>query len=340
MDYRTDSGEIFRVLALEAAGGHTVQVAMDRTYEEELLAGYRRDTWVTLAIALVLCSLVGYGLARRGLRPLRQVADTASTVRSNTLDQRLDLRGLPAEVYTLAHTINDMLDRLQDSFQRLSRFSADIAHELRTPVNNLRGSLDVALAQPRSDEEYREVLSSCVEECGRLTRLIDSLLFIARAESPQKHIVRERFDVSEELVRIREFYEPAASEAGVMLALETAPGTYAELDRTLFQRAVGNLLANALAHTPRGGSIRMHAVQRDEAVEVDVTDTGTGIAAEHLPHIFDRFYRADAARTNSSASVGLGLAIVKSIATLHGGTATVKSDVGKGTNIKLVFPTA
>jgi two-component system heavy metal sensor histidine kinase CusS len=202
-----------------------------------------------------------------------------------------------------------MLDRLEESFKRLARFSADIAHELRTPVNNLRREAEVALGKSRSAEGYREVLGSCLEECARLSRIIDSLL-----------------------------YEAAAAEAGVTLRLICSDGMVANLDRTLFQRAVGNLVANALAHTPAGGIVTVAAGREDGAVTVNVTDTGCGIPEAHLPHVFDRFYRVDDARSTATGGVGLGLAIVKTIAGLHHGSAMIKSEVGKGTRVTLAFP--
>ena len=250
------------------------------------------------------------------------------------------MAGLPAELLALADTFNEMLDRLEESFGRLARFSTDIAHELRTPVNNLRGEVEVALGKPRGPEEYRDVLGSCLEECGRLARLIDSLLFLARAESPQAPVAREPLDVGRELATIRAFYEAAAAEAGVTLAVAAPDGVVAALDRTLFQRAVGNLVANALAHTPAGGSVTLRAAADGDRLRVEVADTGSGIAPEHLPHVFDRFYRADPARATADGRVGLGLAIVKSIAELHGGTAAVVSTPGQGTRVTLRFPAA
>jgi two-component system heavy metal sensor histidine kinase CusS len=197
----------------------------------------------------------------------------------------------------------------------------------------------VALHRPRSPEEYREVLVSALEEYARLSRLIDSLLFLARAESSAGRIARERLDVGRELTTVRDFYEATAAEAGIALRLEAAEGIVAELDRTLLQQAVGNLVANALAHTPSGGTVTLAAARHADAVQVEVADTGAGIAPEHLPHVFDRFYRAEAARTASATGrVGLGLALVKSIATLHGGTVTIASIRGQGTRVGLVLP--
>jgi two-component system heavy metal sensor histidine kinase CusS len=344
VEVEATGGRSFLILAARAtgppsAGGERIiQVALDRTFEEELLGGYRRNIWMILGTSILICAVAGYHIARRGLRPVQEMAETARRIRSTTLHERLELGGLPKELSVLASTFNEMLDRLQDSFNRLSRFSADIAHELRTPVNNLRGEAEVALGKPRAPEEYREILSSSLEECGRLSRMIDSLLFLARAESPQVQIARERVDVSTELAAVREFYDEAANEAGIRLTALCQAGVCAELDRILFQRAVGNLVANALAHTPAGGTIQLSAKKNGSTVRIEVTDTGCGIPREHLTHVFDRFYRVDAARSTHSGGVGLGLAIVQSIANLHRGSAEIDSEVGRGTRVTLVLP--
>src|SRR5262249_45511152 len=154
-----------------------------------------------------------------------------------------------------------------------------------------------------------------------------SLLFLARAENPETQIARERVDVGRELAVVREFYEAAASESGVALRVVAPAGLVVHLDRTLFQRAVGNLVANALAHTGPPGTVTLTASRDDDGVRVEVMDTGSGIPLAHLPHVFDRFYRVDSARSNSGGHVGLGLAIVKSIATLHRGFASIQSEV-------------
>jgi two-component system heavy metal sensor histidine kinase CusS len=315
-----------------------IQIALDRTREEDLLADYRRSLWLALAAALVVCLLVGHQIARRGLRPVSAISAAAERIRCTTLQERIATVHLPAELAGLAEKFNEMLDRLQQSFDRLARFSADIAHELRTPINNLRGEAEVALAQPRSGQEYRDVLSSGLEECLRLSRLIDNLLFLARSEDPHTRIAREPVAVGQELARLRDYYEAPAAEAGVHLVAQTPREITAQLDRALFQRAVGNLVANALDHTPPGGSVILSAVADNGALRVTVGDTGPGIPPEHLPHVFDRFYRADPARSSASDRVGLGLAIVQTIAHLHGGSAEIDSQVGNGTRVTLVLP--
>jgi two-component system heavy metal sensor histidine kinase CusS len=344
MSLTARTGTAFRAIVAPGQRGDSdparvvIQVALDRSREQDLLASYRKDLWPALGVALLVCAVAGYQIARRGLRPLAKITAAARRIRSTTLHERIATAGLPAELSILAARFNEMLDRLEEAFDRLARFAADIAHELRTPVNNLRGEAEVALGRSRSPEEYREILGSCLEETGRLARLIDNLLFVARAESPQAQIAREARDVGHELETLRDYYEAAAAEASVALVVDAAPGLIAALDRTLFQRALGNLVANALAHTPQGGTITLRAVSEGESLAVEVADTGGGIAPEHLPHIFDRFYRADPARSTAAGRVGLGLAIVKAIAALHRGTTAVESEVGKGTRIRLTFP--
>src|SRR5262245_6447984 len=216
-------GRCFRVASLRTPD-YVIQMALDRTQEERRLEAYRRNLVIVLGLALLGSVALGYGIARRGIRPVEAIADTARHVRSSTLNERIALTGLPAELSTLAESFNAMLDRLEQSFDRLRRFSADIAHELRTPVNNLRGELEVALGKPRQPEEYREVLSSALEECGRLAGMIDSLLFLARAENPRTQIDKEPLDVCRELATVCEFYEAAATEAGVRLTAEPGGG--------------------------------------------------------------------------------------------------------------------
>lgn len=328
----------YRLMAVGSRDVGIVQVALDRTQELELLARYEEGLWYVLGAALVACTLAGYAIAWRGLRPIREISATTSAIRPANLGQRITLSGLPGELHQFAGAFNEMLDRLERAFDRLSRFSADIAHELRTPLNNLRGELDVALEQRRTPEEYTEMIGSSLEECARLGRIIDSLLFLARAEDPQMQIDRETFDVAEEMESIREFFEAMAHESGIQLRTDVHGPLSASLNRSLVQRAIGNLVSNALAHTPAGGTITLRAQSVDASVALEVCDTGRGISADDLPHIFDRLYRADRSRAPISGGAGLGLAIVKSIVELHRGSVDVATAVGKGTRVRLLFP--
>ncbi len=337
------TGEPFLTLVAPIPGARVdgpryIEVAMDRAHDEYLLARYRERLWIVLGSSLVLCSLVGYLIARSGMRPLEGISHKAELIRATTLHERIPADGLPAELRGLAETFNGMLDRLEQSFRHVSQFSDDVAHELRTPINNLRGEIEVALSKARSQEDYREVLGSCFEECTRISRLIRTLLFLARSDTASDALQREALDVGEALATIGAFYEAAASEGGVLLRVASIPHLRAELDRTLFQQAIGNLVSNALAHTPAGGSVELAAAGGEQGIQIAVRDTGCGIAPDHLPHVFERFYRVEQARTGSEENAGLGLAVVKSIVTRHGGEVAIESRVGKGTEVRLTFP--
>ena len=337
-------GEPFLTLIAPIAGEQSgaprryMEVAMDRAHDEFLLARYRERLWLILGVSLVLSSVVGYLIARGGMRPIEGISQTAERIRASTLHERISTEGLPGELRGLAVTFNSMLDRLEQSFQHISQFSDDVAHELRTPINNLRGEIEVALGKARSAEEYRDVLGSCFEECTRISRLIRTLLFLARADTAADALQRETLDLGVELATVGTFYEAPAAEAGVDLRVAGASGLRAELDRTLLQQAVGNLISNALAHTPAGGTVELAAGARGHDLVITVTDTGCGIAPEHLPHVFERFYRVEHSRAGSQQNAGLGLAVVKSIVSRHGGRVEIESRMGEGTRVGLILP--
>ncbi|HWI27891.1 MAG TPA: heavy metal sensor histidine kinase [Stellaceae bacterium] len=321
-----------------ARASNIIEVATDVSADEHLLARYRLDLGVVLGIALIACAGAGYQIVQAGLRPVRRMGRAAEEIGASTLDKRLEVAGLPAELRTLAVTFNAMLERLQQSFSRLRQFSDDIAHELRTPLNRLLISSEVALSQAKTLAECREALAANIDAGARLSQMVQSLLFLARSEHPAAPITRERIELDRELAAIEEFYEPLASEAGVRLSVACAEGLAAELDRSLLQRAIGNLVANAIEHTPRDGAIRIAARDMGRSLAIEVADTGCGIPADHLPHVFDRFYRADRTRGSKSGNLGLGLAIVKGIAALHGGSVAIESAAGAGTAITLHLP--
>jgi two-component system, OmpR family, heavy metal sensor histidine kinase CusS len=339
------NGRPFRVTSAVAQVGSgsgetaTIQVAIDVSGKEELLARYRYWFGVILLGSLVIFPLVGYHIARQGIRPVEEIANTARQISSSNLRERILPEGYPSELESLAGTFNQMLDRLEESFERISRFSADIAHDLRTPVNNIRGEAEVALARARTVDEYRDVLGSCLEEAVRLSNLISDLLFLARAESPLAHLHWACVDVRELLGSVRDYYEGAAAEGGISLATEDGQEpVIAEMDRTLVQRAVGNLVANAVAHTPSGGSVVLGAESEGDSIRIAVIDTGAGIPPEALPRVFDRFFRVDKSRSQVSGGTGLGLPIVQSIMVLHGGNAEIASQLGHGTRVTLRLP--
>jgi two-component system heavy metal sensor histidine kinase CusS len=319
------------------SGTSILQVALDVSAEQSLITGYRWKLLAVVVLGTLFSGVAGLFITRRGMRPLVELTRATDRISASQLHERIAGDGWPKELALLATGFDRMLDRLEDSFRRLSQFSGDLAHELRTPINNLRGEAGVVLTQFRSPEEYRHTLESSLEEYARLTRLIDNLLFLARAESPTTGITREHCDARKSIEVVREFYEAFAEDRGVELRCE-GQGTV-NADPLLFRQAVSNLLSNALNHTSHGGQVLVQTSQRAEGgLEIDISDTGCGIASEHLPHIFDRLYRADPARSQHPDGAGLGLAIVKSIMTLHGGSVEVRSELGKGTRFTLLFP--
>jgi two-component system, OmpR family, heavy metal sensor histidine kinase CusS len=338
-------GRPFRVATAAAQVGasparaDTIQIAIDVSQEEGLLRLYRFWFCAILLASAMLFPLLGYRIARHGIGPVEEIAATARRITSSNLRERIRAEGYPAELASLAGTFNEMLDRLEESFERISRFTGDIAHDLRTPVNNIRGEAEVALARARTVDEYRDVLESSLEEAVRLSDLIGDLLFLTRAESPLTELRRERVNIGELLSAVRDYYEASASDGGISLVEDAgAEPMTAELDRSLMLRAVSNLVSNAIAHTPAGGTVTLAARAEDTAIRIEVSDTGGGIPAEALPRVFDRFFRVDPSRSRTSGGTGLGLAIVQSITTLHGGRAEITSRLDHGTCVTLRIP--
>jgi two-component system heavy metal sensor histidine kinase CusS len=248
----------------------------------------------------------------------------------------MPVQAVPVELADLAHTLNQMLERLQDDFRRLSEFASDLAHELRTPISNMLTQTQVTLAAQRDNTAYRDILASNAEELQRLARMVADMLFLAKTERGVDLPHKERFMAADESQALLDFYEAVADDKGISL---TAQGNGSiEGDRLMFRRALSNLLSNALRHTPAGGNVRIIVIALPNGTEVSVENTGEDIDPEVLPRLFDRFYRADPARAHpTSDGAGLGLAITKAIVEAHGGRASVKSAQGV-TCFSLVFP--
>jgi two-component system, OmpR family, heavy metal sensor histidine kinase CusS len=334
--YHTANRKTFALVTATADfGGRrvTLQLAQERTDDERFAAHYAALLAVVLGCVVLTCAGVAILVTRRTLRPLGRLAESIERTGATRLDERVPVDGWPDELQPLALSFNKMLGRLEESFTRLSQFSADLAHELRTPIAILLGEAEGALTKPRTFEQYREVIESSLEEMQRLSAMIDNLLFLARAESIGS-IKRHFFDGRAAIETIREFYEALSQEQGVEFNSEGEGQVYAE--PVLFRRALVNLITNALRFTPSGGRVTVSLQHRDGASEIAVADTGCGISSQHLPKVFDRFFRGDAAR--SSQGSGLGLSIVKSIMQIHDGNISVQSDVGRGTVVTLRFP--
>lgn len=335
-NYRTD-GKLFSLVStVEQVAGepYTIEVAQDRSGDEQFEKEFGALLVVVLALGIFASAGIALTVAKRGLRPLSQLTQSLKRVRPTHLHERVPPTEWPRELQPVATAFDDMLDRLEDSFTRLSQFSADLAHELRTPIANILGEAEVALTRPRTPDEYREVIESNLAECQRLSGIIDNLLFLARAEAGGEAIKRTSFNARIEVEKIASFYQAIAEEQKIDI---TCVGEgQINADPALFGRALSNLVENALRFTPADGKISISIARRDVDTEVLVTDTGCGIPSEHIARVFDRFYRVDSSR--SPQGNGLGLALVKSIVDLHGGSASVRSEVGRGTTVALIFP--
>jgi two-component system heavy metal sensor histidine kinase CusS len=325
-DEKLRSGESIRVLlAHEAATRYSV------------LREYQGDVWLVILGGSALTGLLGYAIAKRGLSPVKTIGQRISRIEAHNLGERLDIRGGPVELRDIAGPVNRMLDRLQRAFARLSQFSSDLAHDMRTPLANMISASEITLSRERSTEEYEALIDSNIEECQRLQRMIETMLFLARADHSKELLRLGVFDCHEEFARLTSYFEGVAENKGIHFALDGAIQVRA--DPSMLRRALSNLVSNALEHADAESEVELRAYRSDEYVAVEVTNTGHTIPPEHIGKIFDRFYRINPARQGSAKNMGLGLAIVRSIMELHRGRVDVVSRAGS-TTFTLYFPSA
>ncbi|KHK52949.1 cytochrome C1 [Ralstonia sp. A12] len=342
------TGITSRAVAAEAWLGQTgtkviVLVAQDGDSRAALLANYQRHIVFAVIGGVAAVALLSLLLVRSTLRGLERIGRQAAAVVPSQLDTRLALEGAPRELADLMASLNAMLTRLQDGFARLSQFSADLAHDFRTPLANLVGQTEVTLAHPRTVEEYRSVLESNLEEYARLSHMIEDMLFLARADHARVALSVAPLDARHEIQVLVDYFEAVAADRDI--AIHVTGDAQVHADATLLRRAINNLLDNALRYTPTGERIDVVVEHLPQEIGIAVCNPGPTIPAANLPLLFERFYRGDPSRAQSvaqsSQSTGLGLAIVKTIMDLHGGTVQASStpDGSTGrTEFRLVFP--
>ncbi len=312
--------------------------AIDIAHHQQFMRSFHVALWSVVGLAALLSGFLGWLVARRGLAPLEEMRRKAADITANRLNQRLSTTSIPVELAEVARTLDEMLARLQDSFRRLSDFSSDLAHELRTPVSNLLIQTQVMLAHPRTNAAYRDVLASNLEEYDRLSRTIGDMLFLAKADHGLIVPQDEAVDLACEVSELCEFYEPLAEEKGLELrqtGSATVPG-----DRLMLRRALSNLLSNATCHAPAQSTIGIAIEQQTMQARVAVINRCRQAPTEPLDRLFDRFYRADPARRDLGDGAGLGLAITRSIARAHGGEVLVEwmaSSEVEGGDIRFVL---
>lgn len=315
-----------------------ITVAMDTSHHRQFLSELQRTLVMHAVMATLVSGLLGWLGAHQGMAPLRAMRARAASVTAQQLEERMQVDAVPIEMADLAHALNQMLDRLQQDFRRLSEFSSDLAHEFRTPISNLLTQTQVTLSATRDVGTYRDILASNAEELQRMARMVSDMLFLAKTEGGVALPNLERFPAILEVQALLDFYDALADEKTIHLSA-LGDGDIRG-DRLMFRRAVSNLLSNALRHTPQGGEVRVVIEKDEKMTRVTVENTGKAIEPQVLPRLFDRFYRADPARSHpDSGGAGLGLSITKAIVEAHGGSAGASSDSGK-TRFFLEFPSS
>lgn len=316
----------------------TVVTASDMDFHLHFLESFQLTLWSIMAGAAALTLLAAWYGVHQGHSPLRKLSDEMRDIQSDNLHVRLDPDTTPVELLDLVHSFNHMLGRLEEGFIKLSNFSADIAHELRTPLMNLITQTQVGLGKARQQQEYQELLYSNLEEQEKLAKMVGDMLWLAQTDHGLIKPVFAALDLSAEVNVLFEYFGPWADESNVKLVLE-GDCQPVQGDRDMLRRAVSNLLVNAIRHTPADGQVLVRLSTRaDGFTYLEVQNSGSYIKPEHLTHVFDRFYRVDQSRQRQSEGGGLGLAIVKSIIEVHEGMVTVSSD-SKGTIFTLALPT-
>ncbi|NJQ18399.1 MULTISPECIES: Cu(+)/Ag(+) sensor histidine kinase [Enterobacterales] len=324
--------ETYRIIA--SSGTATLQgktqryvmlIGLSINFHLHYLEALKKNLFAIATVISLLIILIVRIAVRQGHLPLRNVSTAIKNITSENLDARLEPSRVPVELEQLVISFNHMIEKIEDVFTRQANFSADIAHEIRTPITNLVTQTEIALSQNRSQKELEDVLYSSLEEYNRMTRMVSDMLFLAQADNNQLIPDRVMFDLSAEVVKVFDFFEAWAEERNVTLKFNGTP-CLTEGDPQMFRRAISNLISNALRYTPEGKAITVSIREQENDFELVIENPGTPIPEEHLPRLFDRFYRVDPSRQRKSEGSGIGLAIVKSIVTAHHGKVRVESD--------------
>jgi heavy metal sensor kinase len=292
---------------------------------------------IAIPTSIALTIAIGYGAARKALKPVDKMRKTALKITSRNLGERIDLGRRKDELGKLAQTFNEMIDRLQDGFQRINQFSSDVSHELRTPLTIIKGETEVALRKERSIEEYKTILASHLEETDQMTRIIEDLLLLSKADKDEMRMNLESIDTRDLIMNVYADMRLMAQQKGVCLIADRMAGTKIRGDELKLRRMLRNIVDNGIKYTQEDGTVEISSAATDGFITIEVRDTGIGVAKEDLKYIFDRFYRADRSRKRESGS-GLGLSIAKWIAEAHGGTIGVESQTSSGSLFSIRLP--
>jgi heavy metal sensor kinase len=317
-----------------------VQVATSLEEVEEVLKTLLLILWITVPSALVVASLGGLFLANKALKPVDEITKTARMITSKSLNQRIKLRKTRDEIGRLAETFNDMISRLGRSFKQIRQFTANASHELRTPLTILKGEIEVGLRKRRHPGEYKEILASNLEEVNHMSQIVDDLLFLSKADMGEVHLQKHRINLAKLVSEVHVQAQTIAMTKDIKVHISNDVNGVVIGDRLKLRELLLNLVDNGVKYTPEGGEMRISLEKDDGQFKLRVMDNGIGIAPEDQPHIFDRFYRVDKARSREAGGSGLGLSICKWIVQAHGGEISVESELGKGSTFTVTLPLA
>ncbi|MXH03898.1 heavy metal sensor histidine kinase [Escherichia coli] len=337
--------ETYRIIASSGTAAfqgktqnYVMLIGLSINFHLHYLDALKKNLLAIAAVISVLIILVIRIAVRQGHLPLRNVSTAIKNITSENLDVRLEPSRVPVELEQLVISFNHMIEKIEDVFTRQANFSADIAHEIRTPITNLMTQSEIALSQNRTQKELEDVLYSSLEEYTRMTRMVSDMLFLAQADNNQLIPDRVMFDLRAEVMKVFDFFEAWAEERNITLKFNGMP-CLVEGDPQMFRRAINNLLSNALRYTPEGQAVTVSLTEQDSYFVLMIENPGTPIPEAHLPRLFDRFYRVDPSRQRKGEGSGIGLAIVKSIVVAHHGKVRVGSDA-RSTRFILSVPKA
>ncbi|MFL6414770.1 MAG: ATP-binding protein [Bryobacteraceae bacterium] len=306
------------------------------TEDRKVLSQFRKNFLIFLPVALLVCALVSWFSAGAALRALKSVESAAGEITGSNLGLQIPRRGVDDELDRLIESFNEMSRRLKASFDQMRQFSTDVSHELRTPLTAIQGQLEVALFTAKSKEQLREAIENALQDVERLSNLVRALLLLSQSESGQVPMNKASVDLSDLVRDLVEQFQIPAEASNIRLSHMQKGPVFCEVDRTQLERVVTNLLSNAIKYTPAGGWVRAYAEPARSYARVVVEDSGVGIPPDHLPHIFDRFYRVP--DPNPEKGLGLGLSFVSAIVKAHGGEIRVNSRLGQGSRFEVTLP--